>query len=175
MLYRAHVATGLALGGAAAAGARWAGWAGNGEQMLVVFGLCTVFSLVPDLDTASIIQRWVYRALLGLLVYLIATGRVREAAFLGTAATLPLVHKHRGWMHSLWAALLVPLIVLFLWDLYWRVLDPGPASIRETLTSFADNVTARHGLHYLAMTLGYILHLTVDFAIPSGLRMGRVA
>jgi hypothetical protein len=48
---------------------------------------------------------------------LIVRGLWREAAFLGLFAMTPLISKHRGWTHSLWAAFFIPLpfIILPMW------------------------------------------------------------
>ncbi len=174
MLYRAHLAAGVAGGAAAAVAARGSGAAPTLEGQIGVFGLFVVFSLLPDLDTASVTQRWFYRCMLVFLVTLLAQGRVEEAAFAGAAATLPLVHRHRGWMHTPWAAVLVPLGGVLLWDLYWRTLRPGDVLSGATLAGFVMDVMARRGLFLAAMVGGYLLHLAVDFWIPATLRWGRL-
>jgi membrane-bound metal-dependent hydrolase YbcI (DUF457 family) len=107
-------------------------------------------------------------------VTLLAQGRVGEAAFAGAAATLPLVHRHRGWMHTPWAAVIVPLGGVLLWDLYWRTLRPGDVLSGATLAGFVTDVMKQRGIFFAAMTGGYLLHLVVDFWIPAGLRWGRL-
>jgi membrane-bound metal-dependent hydrolase YbcI (DUF457 family) len=139
-----------------------------------VFGLWVVFSLLPDLDTASITQRWFYRGMFVFLVVLLFQGRIAEAAFAGTAATLPLVHRHRGWMHAPWAALLIPLAGVVLWDLYWRALRPGDLLSGETLAGFVVDVMTQRGIYFAAMAGGYFMHLAVDFWAPVPLRWGRM-
>lgn len=174
MLYRAHLVAGVAAGGSAVAAATAAGIVQSLEQQAGVFGLWVAFSLLPDLDTASVTQRWFYRGLFLLLVALLVLGRTREAALLGTAGTLPLVHRHRGWMHRWWAALVVPAAALLLWEFCGRGSGPGNLLSRETLASFAGDVMARHWIYWASMAGGYGLHLVVDFRLPAVLRWGRL-
>lgn len=164
----------MAAGGFAAAAAAAAGILQSLEQQAAVFGLWVVFSLLPDLDTASVTQRWFYRAFFVLLVALLIKGRTLEAALLGAAGTLPLVHRHRGWMHRWWAALVVPAAALLLWELCWRGSGPGNLLSRETLASFAGDVMARHWIYWASMAGGYGLHLAVDFHLPAVLRWDRL-
>ena len=100
MLYRTHLVSGLGLGAALAGGAYATGMLARPEDLAAVAGLTAAFALLPDLDTASIIQRWFYRGMLGVLVWLMATDRAEHAAFLGAVSLLPLVHRHRGWTHT---------------------------------------------------------------------------
>lgn len=181
MLYRAHLAAGLGLGVALAAGARVAGAAPGNEGPVAVAGVTAVFAVLPDLDTASIVQRWFYRAMLVVLGWMMWTGRAEHAAFLGAVSMLPLIHRHRGWMHAWWAALAVPLATLLLWDGYWIALGPRAPGLGDTLAGLWAEVIARwnqaHGNRAplaLAMVSGYALHLLVDFQVPRWLRWGRV-
>lgn len=181
MLYRAHLAAGLGLGVALAAGARVAGAAPGNEDLVAVAGVTAVFAVLPDLDTASIVQRWFYRAMLVVLGWMMWTGRAEHAAFLGAVSMLPLIHRHRGWMHAWWAALAVPLATLLLWDGYWIALGPRAPGLGDTLAGLWAEVIARwnqaHGNRAplaLAMVSGYALHLLVDFQVPRWLRWGRV-
>lgn len=86
-------------------------------QLAILFGITLLFALFPDVDTKSKGQKIFYWIFFALDVALIARGLWREAAFLGLFAMTPLISRHRGWTHSLWAALLIPLpfIVLPMW------------------------------------------------------------
>ena len=88
----------------------------------MIVGLGTAFALFPDLDVASVPQRWFYRAAAALLLVLISQGRAGDAALLGLLALLPLMHRHRGWTHRWWAVPLVPLALF----LCWAGLAAGP-------------------------------------------------
>ncbi|MDT8446656.1 MAG: metal-dependent hydrolase [bacterium] len=62
-----------------------------------------MMSLFPDLDVASLPQRWYYRAALLALLWLHFTGRDLAFVLLALFSILPLVHRHRGWTHAVWA------------------------------------------------------------------------
>ena len=181
MLYRAHLVSGLGVGAALAGAAYAEGIVTHGEDVAAVAGLTTVFALLPDLDTASVVQRWFYRAMLGVLIWLMGTGRAEHAAFLGAVSLLPLVHRHRGWTHAWWAALVVPLAALLLWDGYGIALGSRGANLGDTLASLGAEVMARwsqvrgpRAPYAAAMVAGYALHLAVDFHAPAWLKWGRL-
>ncbi len=86
-------------------------------QLVILFGITLLFALFPDVDIKSKGQKIFYWIFLLLDLVLIVRGLWREAAFLGLFAMTPLISKHRGWTHSFWAALLIPLpfIILPMW------------------------------------------------------------
>ena len=141
-------------------------------------GLCAAFALLPDLDTASIPQRWFYRGVVLALVVLIAAGFFREAALIGVVAMLPLVHHHRGWTHRWWAALLLPLGVLLLWGLLPGLGFDGsrpevhPARPLASIRAVIEWV-GRYLPFYLAMAGGHGLHLVLDRVSPAPRQLGR--
>jgi membrane-bound metal-dependent hydrolase YbcI (DUF457 family) len=81
---------------------------------LVLFGLCLMFALWPDVDTNSKGQDVFYTIFFVADLMLIAARRFEEAAYLGLFAILPILGKHRGWTHTYWAMLLVPLPLVVL-------------------------------------------------------------
>jgi hypothetical protein len=180
VLYRAHLVAGVGLGAAIALGAHGAETVRQPQDLAALVGLTAVFALLPDLDTASIIQRWCYRCMLVVLIALMATGQGDRAAFLGAMSLLPLIHRHRGWMHAWWAVIAVPLATLLMWDGYWIAFGSRGANPTATLAGLGAEVMARwadlHGPRApfaLAMVAGYALHLAVDFLVPSWLRWGK--
>ena len=56
-------------------------------------------ALFPDLDTASIPQRWTLRGLLAGMAAALWMGEPWLLAGLALAAVLPMAHRHRGWTH----------------------------------------------------------------------------
>lgn len=92
-------------------------------QLLILFGITLLFALFPDVDIKSKGQKIFYWIFFLLDLMLIVSGLWREAAFLGLFAMTPLISKHRGWTHSFWAALLIPLpfILLPMWyaEAHW--------------------------------------------------------
>ncbi len=81
---------------------------------LVTFALCLMFGLWPDVDTNSRAQTVFYTLFFLADVVLIFSKHFQEAAYLGLFAILPVLGKHRGWTHTWWAMLLVPLPFLLL-------------------------------------------------------------
>ena len=173
MLYRAHVKVGLAGGVAVASLAFLTESVRSNEALAAMCLLCVVFSLVPDLDTASVAQRWFYRGMLVVLVYLMAQGHTEQAAFAGAVAMLPLVHRHRGWMHAWWAAPVVPLGIVALWEAYRRSLSWFSGFGSPTPVELVAELLQDYGPFYLAMVTGYLLHLAVDRLprMPRGARL----
>lgn len=102
------------------------------------------FSLWPDIDTKSFIQKVFYTLLLLVDLSLILTGFHFLAAMLGFFAMLPVVGKHRGWTHSWFASVGVPLPLLVV---------PMLSARDVVWTGF---------MPYLAGVLGYCAHLIVD-------------
>ncbi|MCZ6552931.1 MAG: metal-dependent hydrolase [SAR324 cluster bacterium] len=168
MNFKAHLAAGAVTGAAVATVALAAGFVDTIGEAGALAALGTGFALFPDLDTASIPQRWFYRGMAAAIVALILTGRWQSAALLGLVALLPLLHHHRGWTHRWWAVPLVPLGALALWRSLavggeaWGGSDPLEAA--RSLWGFLE----AHLPAYGAMTAGYAVHLIAD-----RLRAGR--
>ncbi|WP_420455036.1 metal-dependent hydrolase [Rubrivirga sp.] len=110
----------------------------------VLFGVCLMFGLWPDVDTNSKGQNLFYGLFFGVDVALLATGQIEEAAYLGLFCILPALGKHRGWTHTYWAMLLIPSPFLVL------------PSVLAPERPFA-------GLpFYGAAVVGYFSHLVMD-------------
>jgi membrane-bound metal-dependent hydrolase YbcI (DUF457 family) len=122
--YRGHLTGGifayaLYMGALAAAFAVDAAWQQLGLIELVAYpigllGTCLMFALWPDVDTNSKGQDVFYTIFFVADLMLIAARRFEEAAYLGLFAILPILGKHRGWTHTYWAMLLVPLPLVVL-------------------------------------------------------------
>jgi membrane-bound metal-dependent hydrolase YbcI (DUF457 family) len=103
-----------------------------------------MFALWPDVDTDSKGQRLFGALLLIADLALIIGERFRMAALVGLIAILPMIGRHRGWTHTWWAALLVPLPI---------------AAIPYVYMPEAPFL----GLpFYAAATAGYASHLLID-------------
>lgn len=143
--YKGHLLGGAIAAGVAGGGLHWLG----GHQpdpaaMAVLGGLVLLGALFPDVDTDSKGQHVFYTILAVLDFALIAREAYRWAAILGFVAMLPAIGSHRGWTHTWWAMLVVPLplVLLPIW-LYGS--SPG------TLAPY-----------YAAAVLGYGSHLLLD-------------
>lgn len=117
--YRGHLTGGVFayavyMGGLAAAFAVDAAYLRLGLLELVAYpvgllGACLMFALWPDVDTNSKGQDLFYAIFFVADLVLIAARHFEEAAYLGLFAILPILGKHRGWTHTYWAMLVVPL------------------------------------------------------------------
>ncbi len=101
-------------------------------------------ALFPDTDTDSKGQNLFYLILVILDLAFMIKGMYRWAAVLGFCAMLPALGRHRGWTHTWWAMLLVPLPILLLPVVFydqpvWRLLP-----------------------FYLSAVIGYFSHLLMD-------------
>lgn len=123
----------------------------------VLFGLCLMFGLWPDVDTNSVGQNLFYTIFFLADVALIAAKHFEEASYLGLFAILPVLSKHRGWTHTWWAMLLVPSPLLFLPYLFY------PAYPLAGLP------------FYGAAVIGYFSHLFMDGLVISFKRKRRAA
>jgi membrane-bound metal-dependent hydrolase YbcI (DUF457 family) len=111
---------------------------------VVIVWLAVIFSLFPDIDIKSKGQLLYYRLFFLLDLVLLVAGRFEEAALLGFLALLPIISRHRGWTHTLWAMILIPLPIL-----------AGPMYLSKTPTT--------EGLpYYLGAVAGYLSHLMAD-------------
>jgi len=112
-------------------------------DVFVWFGLSILGATWPDVDTNSTAQKLFYGVFIVIDAYLIMTGRYRDASIFGLLALLPVLSKHRGWTHSIAAALLIPSPLLIL-PLIVPGLDAGGLE------------------YYVPTTLGYLSHLALD-------------
>lgn len=117
--------------------------------------LSILFSLFPDIDIKSKGQLLFYRLLFILDVALVVGQMFREAAILGLLALIPILSRHRGWTHSMWAAAVVPLPLLLA-----PIYAAGHVSA-EIVFEWAP--------FYVGAVAGYTSHLLADgmFARPS--------
>src|SRR5205085_9492422 len=101
-------------------------------------------ALFPDIDIKSKGQVMFYRLFFLLDLLLLFNGMFKEAALLGFLALLPILSKHRGWTHTIWAMVLIPLPILI-----------GPMY-------FARQTTWDGLPYYLGSVVGYFSHLVAD-------------
>jgi len=115
-------------------------------NLLIWFGLCMLGALWPDVDTNSLGQKLFYGIFLVLDSFLLLTGLYNEAALLGFFALLPIVGKHRGWTHTIWAAFLIPSPMLL-------------------LPIFKPELNAGGLEYYVPVVIGYLSHLILDWEL----------
>ena len=115
-----------------------------GWKVLVLFGIALLMALWPDVDTDSKGQRLFYRIFLAADMLLIVAKLHQLAAILGLLAMIPIVGQHRGWTHTIWAAVLVAL-PFFVLPMY-----------------FTGQPTMVGLPYFLAALVGYGSHLVLD-------------
>ncbi|SKA66543.1 metal-dependent hydrolase [Desulfobaculum bizertense] len=118
----------------------------NLPEGLALFSICVLMSLFPDVDTDSKGQRWFYSILVVVDLALMWFGKYHWAAILGLVAMFPALDHHRGWTHTWWAMLLVPLPII-LFPVFFLAMDWQPMVP-----------------YYVAAVLGYFSHLFLDKA-----------
>jgi len=114
------------------------------DELAICFVVCFLFALWPDVDTNSKGQDIFY---LGFLIgdaAFIWYKEYRYAAILGFFAILPVVGKHRGWTHSVAAAIGIPFLFLYVVNYFW----PTMYKIWPP--------------YYFSALCGYISHLVLD-------------
>ncbi len=114
-------------------------------QLSGLLGFCLLGALFPDVDTDSKGQNFFYTVLIIVDGGLIYHQHYRWAAWLGLFAMLPALGHHRGWTHTWWAMLLVPLPIIIIPSLFFQ---------GDSLSLFIR--------FYAAFTLGYFSHLLLD-------------
>jgi hypothetical protein len=111
---------------------------------IIILWLAVIFALFPDIDIKSKGQMLFYRLFFLLDIVLLWSKHLTEAALLGFLAMLPILSRHRGWTHTVWAMLLIPLPILV-----------GPVY-------FAGLPVAATLPFYLGSVAGYLSHLVAD-------------
>ncbi len=143
--YKVHLLGGGALAGAALGGVYWLEWY-RPDPLIGAFlvAVALLASLFPDTDTNSKGRPFFYGVMAFTDVVLLANEEYKWAALLGLFAMLPAIGNHRGWTHTWWAMLAVPLPILLLpmvlFESPWQPLLP----------------------FYCAAILGYGSHLALD-------------
>lgn len=125
---------------------------------LQLFGFTLFCSLFPDADISSYSQRIVYAGLLGMLVFCLWFGQTTLFVVLALLAPLPLLSKHRGWLHQVFTP--------------WWLL-PSLFALQAGLEFEQWNQPNWRGLHWasfftdygwllVAGIVGYSTHLLLD-------------
>jgi membrane-bound metal-dependent hydrolase YbcI (DUF457 family) len=143
--YKLHLTGGFFCGGLILGSLTWKNIY-NPEPMtgVALMTVCLLGTLFPDTDTDSKGQNLFYLCLVILDLSLMVMKLFQWAAIVGFCAMLPALGHHRGWTHTWWAMILVPLPIIILPAFFYGF------SI-ETLLPF-----------YIAAVVGYFSHLLLD-------------
>jgi len=143
--YKGHIAGGLVFAGAGMAATMACDlYRPAFSEAVILVGVALMGALFPDVDTDSKGQNLFYALLVVVDLALMVAGEYRWAAVLGFAAMLPALGHHRGWTHTWWAMLAVPLAVCLLPIFFY---GSAPAALAP---------------YYAAAVTGYLSHLVLD-------------
>lgn len=119
--YKGHIIGGLSAGAVYASAlsyvpieryAEVVGLLQDWQALAAIFVLSMLFALFPDVDTNSKGQDIFVGLAFAVDILLILNGNFQAAAYLGLIAMLPIIGHHRGWTHSKWAMVAIPLPLL---------------------------------------------------------------
>jgi len=115
--------------------------------------LCSLAgSLFPDIDIKSRGQKYFYRAILLVMIYLIIQRQFSLLATSSLMAVTPMLVRHRGIFHRLWFVILFPLTI-------WYIVGLSVPTISKILL-----------FDLLFFIVGAISHLWLDFGFWNMLR-----
>lgn len=160
--YKGHLAGAVAVGAAYVVGLSFlpgelleqtGGILSDWQMVAGMFVVAMLMGLWPDIDTNSKGQDIFFGIAFLFDILLISQGYIEAAAYFGLLAMTPILGKHRGWTHSKWAMILVPL----------------PFVAVPYLNKSAIFVT--YLVFYGAAVAGYFSHLLLDGRITKHIRV----
>ncbi|HIF69217.1 MAG TPA: hypothetical protein EYQ29_07865 [Candidatus Lambdaproteobacteria bacterium] len=133
-------------------------WQGEVQTLIGLF-LATLFmALFPDLDTASVPQRWFFRGMFVLLAFLFFTRQMELFAILAFVSLLPVMHKHRGWTHWKITPWVIALFLAVVFE-YFRAKDSWAQGFSwQRVWEFLQ----QFWMYVFACVLGHYTHLLLD-------------
>ncbi len=125
-----------------------------------VYAVAWFMALFPDLDTASIIQRWFYRLLLILLGYLLIKKKIDVFAVFAFLGVLPLLDKHRGWTHWRMTPWIISFGLAIVFE-YFRIKNNWFLHFKwQNVLTFLQT----YWIYVFACVVGHYTHLMLDSA-----------
>ncbi len=125
---------------------------------ITLFLLTLIMSLFPDLDTASVPQRWFFRSAFVLLVVLFIFKQMEPFAIVTFILLLPLLHHHRGWTHHKLTPFAISILIVSTMIYFRFPLNRiQEFSIDQVLSLFQE-----HWIIILACVVGHYTHLLLD-------------
>lgn len=131
------------------------------QLQILLITVC--FSLMPDLDISSIPQRWFYRFIFVLLIYLASKNQFKAATLIAICSLTPILSYHRSWTHSIWSAIFVPIGFILLYSF----LSGSSGYIRFFQTNNIAYILSINMWSILAASIGWLTHLYVDYKLGS--------
>ena len=127
-------------------------------KLLLIFAVTLFMALFPDLDTASIAQRWFYRIALIVVIWLYLEGQFLILYLFTLTSFLPLLHQHRGWTH--WLA--TPWVLSVLMAFYYEFHQAETSWFHSFDLDDLQEVWLEHQFFVFAAVLGHYTHLFLD-------------
>ncbi len=160
MNFKGHLAAGAVAGVVVAESASRLGFVPQEDYPVwgAVWATTFFFSLFPDLDTSSVPQRWFFRIVFGLLIYLGWTEHYELATLIGLLSIIPLLDHHRGWTHRKISPLIVPIALVATYS-YWRARNTWLGEF--SWTNVWDLLEANL-VFWAASLIGWYIHLILD-------------
>ncbi len=160
MNFKGHVLGGIVAGSVVAAGATYLGHVAPDDltTQAAVAGTALFFSLFPDLDTASVAQRWFFRGVFCTLLYLGWIEDYELATLVGILCVLPLLDHHRGWTHSKISPFITVGLLGTTYE-YWRARQ---AFLGEFNWDNVHTLLEGHWVFFIAGIAGWYTHLLLD-------------
>jgi len=133
--------------------------AGEGSALAAggVFLLTVLMSLFPDLDTASVPQRWFYRFAFAVLLLLFLQQQMDLFAAVTFILLAPVLHRHRGWTHSRLTPFVVAMLMVLLLGYFRMPRLPDRIAIDLAIRLLRD-----YWIVILACVAGHYTHLVLD-------------
>ncbi len=134
---------------------------GDIPKLMGLFMITVFMSLFPDLDSASILQRWFYRVLFLVLVVLFLIGQMGVFAAVSLIGLLPLLHKHRGWTHSK----ITPILLAVFFSAVIELHRSNQAWFGGFSLANVGNILKEYWIYAAACILGHYSHLLLDWKL----------
>lgn len=116
------------------------------------------FSLFPDLDVQSVPQKWFYRSLLIVFLYLAYLKKFKLATLFAILGILPLLSYHRGWTHQIWSMIWFPFLLAVAYE---YLLSQESFWYSFSIDHVVEYLKTYHWL-IISTTVGWATHLFLD-------------
>ena len=130
----------------------------NLQHIIGIFCTTLFFSLFPDLDTASIPQRWFYRIMLVILTLCYFFDRQDIFSILAFLSIFPMLHKHRGWTHNKSTPWLIALFLAIVFEYFHTRQAWFSEFSLQNVIIFLNT----YWIYVLACVTGHYTHLVLD-------------
>ena len=122
------------------------------KHAFLYFSAILFGSLFPDIDTKSMIQKFLYMGLFITTAIIILLKKWEIAAILGFISLIPIIANHRQLTHRIWFVIILPFFIPLL------------------IFHFNKNLLYPAFFSYLFFVSGAILHIWLDFGFWSMFR-----